>query len=336
MSQNTTSATATPTSVRRIKFDRGLALDLLGRFGILIGLFILMGIFTALSPIFMTTTNMRNVLIQSGTNAIIAAGMTFVILSGEIDLSVGSILAFSSVVGTTYIKNGEPIAVGILIMLGIGLAGGLLNGIFVAYFKFPSFITTLATMWLFRGLGYVYTEGQAVTGLPRDFRQIALGEFLGIPNVIFFIAIVYAIAYFILARTTIGRHVYAVGDNDEAAHLSGVNVGRTLVIVFAISGFLSALGGVVYSSRLFSGQPVAGITYELSAIAAVVIGGTSLSGGIGSVLGTLVGAVFIATLMNGLVLNNVSAFWQQVLMGVVVLAAVAIDKYRKMISASRQ
>lgn len=328
-------ASGTRTGVGRLGSSQGILLQLLGRFGILIGLFILMSIFTSLSPIFLTTNNLRNILIQAGTNAIIAAGMTFVILSGNIDLSVGSTLALSSVVGATYIKNGGPIWLGVLIMLGIGAAGGLLNGVFVAYFRFPAFITTLATMWLFRGLAYVYTEGQAVTGLPRDFRKLAMGEILGIPNVIFLLLAVYALAHFTLARMTVGRYVYAVGDNEEAARLSGVNVGQTKVLVFAVCGFLAALGGVVYTSRLFSGQPVAGITYELSAIAAVVIGGTSLSGGVGGVLGTLVGAVFIATLMNGLVILNVSAFWQQVLMGIVVLAAVAVDKYRKILSARR-
>jgi ribose transport system permease protein len=296
-----------------------------------------MGVFTALSPIFLTSSNLKNVLIQAGTNAIVAAGMTFVILSADIDLSVGSALALSSVVGATYIKNGEPIWLGILIMLGVGSAGGLLNGICVAYLGFPSFITTLATMWLFRGLAYVYTEGQAVTGLPKDFRQLALGDVYGIPNVILLILVVYAISYLILSRVTIGRHIYAVGDNKEAARLSGVNVNRTKVLVFVLSGFLAALGAGLYLPSV-SGQPVAGITYELSAIAAVVIGGTSLSGGVGGILGTLGGAIFIATLMNGLVILNVSAFWQQVLMGIVVLAAVAIDKYRQRvyrISASR-
>jgi ribose transport system permease protein len=324
--------------IGKLHINRSTLLELLGRFGILAGLFVLMGVFTTLSPIFLTSSNLKNVLIQAGTNAIVAAGMTFVILSADIDLSVGSALALSSVVGATYIKNGEPIWLGILIMLGVGSAGGLLNGICVAYLGFPSFITTLATMWLFRGLAYVYTEGQAVTGLPKDFRQLALGDVYGIPNVILLILVVYAISYLILSRVTIGRHIYAVGDNKEAARLSGVNVNRTKVLVFVLSGFLAALGGVVYTSRLFSGQPVAGITYELSAIAAVVIGGTSLSGGVGGILGTLGGAIFIATLMNGLVILNVSAFWQQVLMGIVVLAAVAIDKYRQRvyrISASR-
>jgi ribose transport system permease protein len=308
--------------------------ELLGRFGVLLALFILMAVFAVLSPVFFTPGNLSNILIQAGTNAIIAAGMTYVIISAEIDLSVGSTLALSSVVGATVMASGGPIWLGVLVALAIGIGVGLFNGFFVAYVGLPSFIVTLASMWLFRGSAYVYTKGQAVTGLPKGFRTLANGDILGIPNIVWLIFAVYAICYFVLSQTTIGRQIYATGDNKEAARLSGVRVNRTKLIVFATSGFMAALGGVVLASRLFSGQPVAGITFELSAIAAVVIGGTSLSGGIGGVLGTLVGAVFIATLLNGLVILNVSSFWQQVLMGIVVLAAVVIDKYRKQLSVS--
>jgi ribose transport system permease protein len=310
--------------------------ELIGRFGVLIGLLILMAIFSFLSPIFLTTGNLTNILIQAGTNAIIAAGMTYVILSGNIDLSVGSTLALSTVLGTSYIADGGPILVGVGITLAVGLFGGLLNGFCVAYFGFPAFITTLASMWLFRGLAYVFTNGQAVTGLPREFRGLADGNVLGIPNIVVLLVIVYAVSYFVLTRTTTGRQIYAVGDNQEAARLSGVNTKKVKIIVFGVSGFLAALGGLVLASRLFSGQPVAGITYELSAIAAAVIGGTSLTrGGVGGILGTLVGAVFIATLLNGLVILNVTSFWQQVFMGIVVLLAVGIDQYRKRIAASQ-
>lgn len=307
--------------------------ELLGRFGVLLGLIVLMGIFTALSPVFLTTGNLTNILIQAGTNAIIAAGMTFVILSGNIDLSVGSVLAISTVVGTAYIADGGSIGVGVAIALGMGIVGGLINGVCIAFFNFPAFITTLSTMWFFRGLAYVVTNGQAVTSLPREFRTLATGSIAGIPNIVILLIIVYAVAYFVLTRTTLGRKIYAVGDNEEAARLSGVNTKRIKVTVFVISGFLAAVGGVVLASRLNSGQPVAGISYELSAIAAAVIGGTSLSrGGVGGILGTLVGAVFIATLLNGLVILNVSSFWQQVFMGIVVLAAIGIDQYRKRLS----
>jgi ribose transport system permease protein len=309
--------------------------ELLGRFGVLLMLIALLVLFSALSPHFLSQGNITNVLIQSSTNAIIAAGMTFVILSGNIDLSVGSVLALSSVIGATFIADGGSIVIGVGIMLLGGIIAGGINGFTVSYLGFPAFIVTLATMWLFRGLAYVFTNGQAVTGLPKDFRILATGEVAGIPYIVLVMIAVYAVCYFLLSRTTFGRQVYAVGDNREAARLSGVNVKRVVAAVFVICGLLAALGGVVLSSRLFSGQPIAGITFELSAIAAVVIGGTSLSGGKGGILGTLVGAIFIATLINGLVILNVSSFWQQVIMGLVVLAAVGIDQYRKRLSAGR-
>ena len=303
--------------------------ELLGRFGVFFGLFVLVGVFSSLSPVFFTQNNLMNILIQAGVNAIIAAGMTWVILARQIDLSVGSTLALSSVIGASFISGGGPIWLGIAIMLAVGVVAGIVNGAFVAYFGFPAFVTTLATMWLYRGLAYVFTEGQAVTGLPRDFRLLATGSISGIPNIVVLLVVVFAFCHFVLARTTVGRHIYAVGDNQEAARLSGVNVKGTQLLVFAASGFFAALGGVVLASRLFSAQPVAGSGYELFAIAAVVIGGTSLFGGVGGVLGTLIGAVFIATLVNGLVILNVTAFWQQVFMGAVVLAAVGLDQYRK-------
>jgi ribose transport system permease protein len=309
--------------------------ELLGRFGVLLMLVALVVVFSALSPHFLSQGNITNVLIQSSTNAIIAAGMTFVILSGNIDLSVGSVLALSSVLGATVMAEGGPIVIGVGIMLLGGIIAGGINGFTVSYLGFPAFIVTLATMWLFRGLAYVFTNGQAVTGLPKDFRILATGEIAGIPYIVLVMIAVYAVCYFLLSRMTFGRQVYAVGDNKEAARLSGVNVKRVVAAVFVICGLLAALGGVVLSSRLFSGQPIAGITFELSAIAAVVIGGTSLSGGKGGILGTLVGAIFIATLINGLVILNVSSFWQQVIMGLVVLGAVGIDQYRKRLASGR-
>ena len=314
---------------------RLVAQELLGRFGVLIMLVALVVVFSALSPHFLSQGNITNVLIQSSTNAVIAAGMTFVILSANIDLSVGSVLAMSSVLGTSFIADGGPIPIGIGIMLLGGVVAGGINGFTVSYLGFPAFIVTLASMWLFRGSAYVFTNGQAVTGLPRDFRILASGEVAGIPYIVLLMVGVYAVCYFVLSRTTFGRQVYAVGDNKEAARLSGVNVKRVTAAVFVICGLLAALGGVVLSSRLFSGQPIAGITFELSAIAAVVIGGTSLSGGKGGILGTLVGAIFIATLINGLVILNVTSFWQQLIMGLVVLGAVGIDQYRKRLASGR-
>lgn len=303
---------------------------LFSNFGIFIGLFLLLVIFAILSPVFLSVGNIRNILIQSGTNAIIAVGMTFVIISGEIDLSVGSIVALTSVIGAQIMTTTESAFLGILMIVACGILLGLFNGSMVAYLGFPSFIVTLSALWLFRGFAYVYTEGQAVVGLPESFRALAINSLFGIPYIVLLIVVVYAIAHITLKKTTIGRKIHAVGDSQESARLSGINVKAIKMGVFAISGVCAALGGMVLASRLNSGQPVAGITFELSAIAAAVIGGTSLTkGGVGGVIGTLVGAIFIAALQNGLVILNVTSFWQQVFTGAVVLVAVAIDKYRK-------
>lgn len=302
----------------------------LSNFGIFIGLFVLLAVFAILSPIFLSVGNLRNIFIQSGTNAIIAVGMTFVIISGEIDLSVGSVVALSSVVGAQLMKDTGSTFWGYIVILAMGVVLGLFNGSIIAYLGLPSFIVTLSALWLFRGTAYVYTEGQAIVGLPEAFRNLASQSLLGIPNIVWLIVLVYVLAHIVLSKTTIGRKIYAVGDNQEASRLSGINVKAVKMSVFGISGLCAALGGIVLASRLNSGQPVAGITFELSAIAAAVIGGTSLTkGGVGGVIGTLVGALFIAALQNGLVILNVTSFWQQVFTGAVVLVAVAIDKYRK-------
>lgn len=304
--------------------------QLLGKFGMFFGLIVAIVVFSIFSPYFFTLHNLRNILIQSGTIAIIAAGMTFVIIAGEIDLSVGSTLALSSVVGAQIMVSTGNIFLGILVTLILGTMLGLFNGIFVAYVQLPSFIVTLASMWLFRGLSYVYTEGQAIVGLPKGFRNLASGNILNISNIVWLIFLVYIVCHIFLSKLTVGRKIYATGDNKEAARLSGINIKGIKVLVFIISGFLASLGGVILMSRLNSGQPVAGITFELSAIAAAVIGGTSLTNsGVGGVKGTLFGALFISTMQNGLVILNVTSFWQQVLMGIVVLIAVGVDKYRK-------
>ncbi|GHU61136.1 ribose ABC transporter permease [Spirochaetia bacterium] len=306
---------------------------IVGKFGIILALVVLCGIFGIMSPIFLSWGNVSNILIQSGTNAVIAAGMTFVVLAAGIDLSVGSIVALSSVLGAMVMMRTGSVFSGVVISLCFGLLCGAINGVFVAILDFPPFIVTLSTMWLYRGSAYVITRGQAIVNLPEKNMGLALGRFLGLPYIVWLVIAVYGICYMVLSRITFGRKIYAVGDNAEAARLSGVNVRGVRFSVFTISGFLAALGGVILMSRLNSGQPVAGQAFEMSAIAAAVIGGTSLTkGGIGSIGGTLIGALFISALLNGLVILNVSAFWQQVFMGIVVLCAIGLDKYRKLIS----
>ena len=305
---------------------------ILGKFGVVICLIVLCLVFGIISPIFLSWGNVQNILIQSGTNAMIAAGMTIVIISGGIDLSVGSIVALSSVIGANIMIQTNNVILGIIVTLLMGIFLGLFNGILISYLDFPPFIVTLSTMWLFRGIAYVITNGQAIVNLPESNMNLALGRFLYIPYIVWLILIVYLICYFMLHYFTVGRKIYAVGDNAESARLSGVNVKLIKLIVFTISGFMSAIGAVILMSRLNSGQPVAGQSFEMSAIAAAVIGGTSLTkGGIGSIGGTLIGALFISSLLNGLVILNVTSFWQQVFMGIVVLVAIGIDRYRKII-----
>lgn len=307
--------------------------QLLGKLGIVFGLAILMMVYGIQSPVFFSAGNLKNILVQSSVNAVIAAGMTFVIITGEIDLSVGATLALSSVIGAKYMVHSQNVLMGIIITLAVGLFLGLTNGFIVAWLGFPAFIATLSTMWLYRGAAYVYTSGQAITNLPKGIMALALTYFIKIPSLVWIMLLVYVICHIVLAQLTIGRKIFAVGDNREAARLTGLNVKGIKLLVFALSGFLAALSGVILMSRLNSGQPIAGTSFEMYAIAAAVIGGSSLTkGGIGGMLGTLIGAVFIATLQNGLVILNVSSFWQQVFMGIVVLLAVGIDKMRKKIS----
>ena len=306
---------------------------LTGSIGTTLGLLILMTILSFLSPIFLTVSNISNVLVQCGTNAIIAVGMTYVIVSGNIDISVGAILAMSSCTGAKVMMSTGSIPLGILVALFSGILLGLFNGTLIAYLGFPPFIVSLSTMWLFRGLAYLFTNGKAIVGLPEGMMSFAIGKFLYVPYIVWLIIVVYIICHFVLQKTTFGRKVCAVGDNKESARLSGINVKKITLSAFVISGFFAALSGIVYMSRLNSGQPIAGQSYEMYAIAAAVIGGASLTkGGIGSIIGTLIGAIFIAVLQNGLTILNVSTYWQQVCMGVVVLLAVGLDKLRKSVN----
>ncbi len=301
-----------------------------GGLGTVLGLLVLMIVFSVLSSTFLTRSNITNILIQSGTNAVIAVGMTYVIISGNIDISVGASLALSSCIGAKVMVSTNNALLGVLAALVTGVVLGLFNGSMIAYLGFPPFIVTLSTMWLFRGAAYLFTGGQAVVGLPDILTGITLGRTLFIPNIVWLIIIVYVICHFVLQNTTAGRKVCAVGDNAESARLSGINVKRVTLSVFILSGLCAALSGIVYMGRLNSGQPIAGQSYEMYAIAAAVIGGASLTkGGIGNMVGTLIGAIFIAVLQNGLTILNVNTYWQQVCMGVVLILAVALDRFRK-------
>lgn len=301
------------------------------KIGPFIGLLLIIIVISIMSPSFLTINNIFNVLRQVSINALIAFGMTFVILTGGIDLSVGSILALTGAVTAGMLASGmDPIlAMGLGLLLGAIL--GAVNGIIIAKGKVAPFIATLATMTIYRGLTLVYTEGKPISGLgdSLSFQLLGKGYFFGIPVPIVTMLLAFGVLYFILKKTTFGRRVYAVGGNEEASKLSGIRVDRIKIYVYALTGFLAALASLILTSRLNSAQPTAGNMFELDAIAAVVLGGTSLTGGRGWIVGTVIGALIIGVLNNGLNLIGVSSFFQQVVKGAVILIAVLLDRKKE-------
>lgn len=298
----------------------------LGTLAGLVGLCLLLWILT---PHFLTVSNLLNVLEQTSINAVIAVGMTFVILSGGIDLSVGSVLALAGVVMATLLQEGWAVLPAIAAGLAIGFGFGAFNGIAIAWGRLPPFIATLGMMSIARGCALLFTEGRPVSGFDQGFRSLATARILGIPAPVVITAAVYLAARFVLSSTRFGRYVYAMGGNEEATRLSGVNVRLHKTLVYGVSGLTSAIAAVLLTARLNSAQPIAGIMYELDAIAATVIGGTSLSGGDGGVGGTLIGALIMGVLRNGLNLLGVSSFLQQVVIGLVIVFAVLLDTVLK-------
>ena len=309
----------------------------LKRFQSVIALLVLCIMLSLLTDKFFTAANGVNVLRQVAVNVCIATGMTLIVLTGGIDLSVGSVLALCGAITAGLLKNGLQFAsvdlyVGFTILgamlaaIVVGALLGLFNGFVITSFKVPPFVATLAMLTIARGLTMLYTAGQPISSLGDRFAFIGAGSFLKIPVPVWIAAIVVLLAVFITQKTKLGRYIYAIGGNETAAKLSGIRINRVKLTVYSLGAALAATGAVIVTSRLDSAQPNAGTSYELDAIAAVVIGGTSLNGGKGSVWGTVIGAVIIGVLNNGLVLLNVSPFWQQVVKGGVILLAVIIDK----------
>jgi ribose transport system permease protein len=299
------------------------------QFGTAIGLVVLCAVLWALTPYFLTVSNLLNVAQQTSINAIVAVGMTFVIISGGIDLSVGSIVALSGVVLGTALQGGQPLSIAIAGALATGVACGLVNGALVSVGGLPPFIATLGMMSVARGAALVFTEGRPVSGFDEGFRSLATGSVGFIPAPVVAMILVYAAAHLVLTRTTFGRYVYAIGGNEEATRLSGVAVRFHKTMIYGVSGSMSAVAAIVLTARLNSAQPIAGMMYELDAIAATVIGGTSLMGGEGTLAGTLVGALIMGVLRNGLNLLGVSSFLQQIVIGAVIVGAVLVDTVLK-------
>lgn len=286
-------------------------------------------VISILNPRFLQTANLLNVLRQTSINAIIAAGVTFVILTGGIDISVGSILAFVGAVAAWMVTKEINLFMIIVVALLIGAAAGLFNGVLITRGNLQPMIVTLATMTLFRGFTLVFTDGKPISFATMKsaaaFKWIGAGTVGPIPTPIIIMILLFALCYFVLNNTAFGRHLYAIGGNEEAAFLSGVNAKRTKVTAFMVSGMTAALAGLIVTARLSSAQPTAGTGYEMDAIAAVVLGGTSLTGGQGNILGTVVGALIIGMLNNALNLMDVSSYYQTIVKGVVIIAAVLLD-----------
>jgi len=302
-------------------------------YGILAAFIIEFAFFSLASDHFLTPENLINVTLQTSIIAIIAAGMTFVILTAGIDLSVGSLVALTGVVAAWILKFNLPPAIGLSLAIAGGLLVGVLSGaiagFFITYFRVTPFITTLALMTVWRGVAYIWVDGRPIWGLPPIFDALGGSRIFGIPFPSLVMLSVFLLAWFTLRHTPFGRHVYAVGGNAEAARLAGIATRKTLLLVYIICGAMASLSGILLASRMSSGQPNAGLMYELDVIAAVVVGGTSLFGGRGSVAGTFIGAMLIGVLRNGLNLTGVGSYVQQVVLGIVILLAVLLDQLKK-------
>lgn len=284
---------------------------------------------TIATPHFLTSTNLASVARQTAVINIMALGMTLVIISGGIDLSVGSTLAIAGLFGTMAIKAGYPIPLGIAIGVGCGFLCGFFNGLMISQLKISPFIITLGTLEAYRGLALVISKGLPVHGLIDSFSILGDGNLLGIPFSLWILAVCAVTMHLVLENTKLGRYAFAIGSNPSAAYYAGVPIKFHLTAVYALAGLLTGLAGMIEASRLMTGQPTAGQGYELQAIAAVVIGGGSLQGGEGSVTGTLIGAFIMGLLSNGSDLLGVNPYWQQVIIGIVIIAAVGFDEFRK-------
>ena len=290
------------------------------------GLVMLCAVFSLLNSSFLSSNNLQNIIIQSSINAIIAVGMTLVIVSGGIDVSVGSIVALSGVVFGLTFRSGASTELAIISCMLVGIGCGIINGLLIASLRLPPFVTTLGMMGLARGIALVISDGRSISNFGAPLNWVVSSEILGIGIIVYAVFIIYILAHFVLLLTSFGKGIYAIGGNRTAAWLSGLNVTAITVAVYGICGFVCSLGALFLTARLDSAQPIAGVSYELDAIAATVIGGTSLSGGQGSVIGTLVGALIIGTIRNGLNLADVSPYMQQVAIGGLIILAVAIDR----------
>jgi ribose transport system permease protein len=300
--------------------------DYLRRFGLILSFVLLCVALSFLSRRFLTAENISNVLLYSAINGIISVGMTLVILTAGLDLSVGAIVALAGLVAASAIQRFGSTPLAFLICLAIGIAIGLANGVLTVGLRIPPFITTLGMMTISRGLALTFSHGEPITGFSSSFRFLGAGRLGPVPVPIIVMAVVFVLGYFLLARTTPGEYIRALGNNPTAARMSGIRTRRVMVMVYLVSGLLSALASLLLIGRLNSAAPTLGTGYEFDAIAAVVVGGTSFSGGEGGLGGTLLGVLIIGVINNGLNLLNINALWNQVVKGLVIALALLIYK----------
>lgn len=287
-------------------------------------------------PNFLTSDNLFGILRQAAVYAIMAVGMTFVIITGGIDLSQGSALAFSHIIAAYLLNNGQgSIALAIIAAIAVGSLLGLAQGALIAFVGLPPFIVTMAFMNILRGLSLVITDGRQIQATYEPFRRLGVDYLLGIPIPVYLFIIVAAIGHFILSSTATGRYIFALGSNEAAAKLSGVNVLRIKLLVYTFSGACVGFASAVYLSRLGAAQPTAGLNYEMESIAATVIGGTSMAGGEGGIVGSIIGAIFVAVIRNGMVMLNISTYFQQVVIGALIVFAVTLDLVRKRVASKK-
>jgi ribose transport system permease protein len=301
---------------------------LLKHYSIIFAFVLVCVLLAALSPAFLKITNIMNVIRQTSIYGIMAVGMTFIILTGGIDLSVGAILALSGIVLAGSIKSGMPLELVIPLTLLIGTVTGLVNGIVITAGKITPFVATLGMMSVARGLTLIYSKGYPISGFDASFRFIGGGDILGLPLPIIFFFVTVLVAWVILNHTKFGRYTYAIGGNEETVKLSGINSNYYKVLVYMVAGFTCAMSALILTARLNSAEPIAGTGYELDVIAAVVIGGTSLNGGRGNIWGTLVGALLIGVINNGMNLLGISPYFQLIVRGLIIILAVLLDRLR--------
>lgn len=294
--------------------------------GTLIGLLIIIVTFSFLSPVFLTLPNLLNVLQQSSINALIALGMTLVIISGGIDLSVGPTAAMSAVFGASLMVAGIPLPLAVVLTLGVGAACGFFSGTLIAWAGLQPFIVTLGGLSLFRAIALIFTGGNPVFGIPSSFRDMINSSLFGIPTPIVIVAIIALILWTVMNKTPLGEYILAIGGNEEAARVAGVPVRQTKITVYVISGILASLASLILIGRLGAAEPTIGTLWELDAIAAAAIGGASLMGGKGSIFGTLIGVIILGALRNGLTLLNIQAFYQLLATGLIIIIAMLIDR----------